>query len=71
MEGTEHTEGRGPGTTRVSRVGFGVSPKRTFRIIVARETRDQKKSVVARRDDQHARRVWYPDLPSARSVPSV
>jgi vitamin B12 transporter len=38
-----------PGSTRVSRVGFGVSPKQSF-----------EKSAVARRDRQHARRVRSP-----------
>jgi vitamin B12 transporter len=39
-----------PGSTRVSRVGFGVSPKQSF-----------EKSAIARRNRQHARRVRYPE----------
>jgi type II secretory pathway pseudopilin PulG len=42
-------ECRLPGSARVSRVGFGVSPKQSF-----------KRSALARRQRQHARRVCYP-----------
>src|SRR5437870_7874175 len=56
-----------PGSTRVSRVGFGVSPKQSL-----------QKSVMTRRHRQHARRVRYPggiraaqDLPVARSYAST
>src|SRR6266566_8593137 len=38
-----------PGSARVSRVGFGVSPKQSL-----------EKSAITRRHRQHARRVRYP-----------
>src|SRR5207245_5477770 len=44
-----------PGSARVSRVGFGVSPKQSL-----------EKFAMARRHRQHARRVCYPELPFPR-----
>src|SRR5437879_6833059 len=40
-----------PGSARVPRVGFGVSPKQSL-----------EKSAIARRDRQHPRRVRYPEI---------
>src|SRR5438270_13744960 len=49
-----------PGSARVSRVGFGVSPKQSL-----------EKSAITRRHRQHVRRVRYPELPLPRvSLPA-
>src|SRR5947199_8655582 len=49
-----------PGSRRVSRVGFGVSPKQSL-----------QKSAMTRRHRQHVRRVRYPELPLPRvSLPA-
>jgi hypothetical protein len=40
-----------PGSARISRVGFGVSPKQSL-----------EKSAMTRRHRQHARRARYPEL---------
>ena len=52
------------GSARVSRVGFGVAPKRTFlgRSIVAENYDDWQKFANPRRLRQHARRMRYPNL---------
>src|SRR6266567_3795028 len=47
-----------PGSERVSRAGFGVSPKRTL----PWNWKNFRKPVMARRHHQHARRVRYPEL---------
>ncbi len=47
-----------PGSARVSRAGFGVSPKRTL----LWNWKNFRKPVMARRHHQHARRVRYPEL---------
>src|SRR5438128_5615014 len=47
-----------PGSARVSRAGFGVSPKRTLPC----NWKNFQKPVMARRHHQHARRVRYPEL---------
>jgi hypothetical protein len=44
------------GSARVSRVGFGVSPKKSFLAAVI----TPEKSALTRRQRQHARRVRYP-----------
>jgi vitamin B12 transporter len=47
-----------PGSARVSRAGFGVSPKRTL----PWNRKNFRKPVMARRHHQHAKRVRYPEL---------
>ena len=49
-----------PGSARVSRAGDGVLPSRTFLEILRSKVRPLGKIVLARRQDQHARRVRYP-----------
>jgi len=51
------------GSARVSRAGFGVSPKRTFlEMPFAIVCAIPEKFAMARRHRQHARRVRYPDV---------
>jgi hypothetical protein len=53
---------RSAGSARVSRVGFGVAPKRSFeKFVNSPEFPFQKKSAIARRARQHARRKRYPE----------
>jgi len=49
---------RNASPARTSRAGFGVSPKRTL----PWNWKNFRKPVMARRDQQHARRVRYPEL---------
>ncbi len=62
----EEAERGVPGSTRVSRVGEGVSPSRTSECVHTHEAptdiESAGKSVEAGRLDQHARRVCYPDV---------
>jgi vitamin B12 transporter len=59
-----------PGSTRTSRVGFGVTPKQSFPIagIACNRTAQEKKFATARRARQHPRRMRSPILFAALPV---
>src|SRR5436309_15092433 len=60
------------GSARVSRVGFGVSPKQPFLTMrVQSHWARKEKSAIARRNRQHARRVRYPERHRFGAKPKV